>query len=122
MLNVQTGGYDYHLPPQEIMRVFSKTDLKERLALFFGGPAYRISLERTPVRVPGVVEDDGIYPQLVTVMLHYYPNHVPEHQKKWLAKAAVKYQRYVPAYRTNAFARSNITDGREVLAHDADDE
>lgn len=120
VLDVETGGRDYHLQPQEIMRVLSKTDLKERLALFFGGPAYRISLERTYLQVPGVVDDDGIYPQTVKIMLHYYPSHVPEHQQKWLAKAAVKYQHYVPAYRTNALARPSITDGSEALA--ADDE
>lgn len=120
-LNVETGDREYEFAPQEIMRIFSKTDIKERLALHFGGRNFRISLERRVVRPSGIVEDDGIYPLVVSVMLHYYPHGVSEHERKWLGKAALKYRHYIPAYHRNPFARACITDGKKLL-HQDDDE
>ena len=107
------------LSTQEIDRVFRKTDLKHRLALLFGGRRFTVSVRHTSEEK--VVDGMTFYPQTCQVMLNYFPRDIPDHARKALGKAAVKYAAHEPlpsvigavVDRTH---RVIVSDGKDVVA------
>lgn len=87
------GETDYHYPLQDIDFIFRKTDLKERLALEFGGEYFSITIHRKLERE--TIEGVEYYPMRCSVMLEYYPQYLPNHRRKLLGVAAVKYAAHV---------------------------
>lgn len=103
-------AFDYELLPTELLRIFNKTDVKERLALYFGGRHFTVSLSRQTNYEP----TEGLYlhQEVITVNLNYYPSGLPEHIQKKVAKAAVKYKDYVTSLQPHANVQ--IMDGSEM--------
>lgn len=107
------------LSAQDIDRVFRKTDLKNRLALIFGGRRFTVSVRHASREE--VVDGLTFYPQTCEVTLNYFPNHIPDHARKMLGQAAVKYAAHEPlpsvigavVDRTH---RVTISDGKDVIA------
>lgn len=107
------------LSTQEIDRVFRKTDLKDRLALLFGGRRFTVTVRHATREE--VVDGITFYPQTCEVTLNYYPNDIPSYARKNLGKAAVKYAAHEPlpsvigavVDRTH---RVTISDGTDVIA------
>lgn len=106
----ETDDFDYELHPEELIRVFNKTDVKERIALYFGGMHFTVSLGRTTSWE--LVEGEQLYQQTVTLYLNYYPMGVPAKIRKQLAKAAVKYDGYIGSI--PPLANIYVTDGKEM--------
>jgi hypothetical protein len=107
------------LRPQDIERVFRKTDLKDHLALFFGGRNFTVSVQSACESK----EIDGLtfYPTRYQVMLNYFPYGVPERARKELGKAAVKYAAHVPSAQVLAAIETRtdrviISDGKDLVA------
>ena len=111
-VNEWYGDIDYSHPLMEIDRVFRKTDLKERLALHFGGVYLTVSL-RHHGEVQAIDGED-YYPIRSQVMLNYYPRGLPEFKRKELGRAALKYKDYVSSVRRgDTFV---MEDGSESIA------
>ena len=91
------GDIYYSHPLMEIDRVFRKTDLKERLALHFGGIYLTVSLRHHGEAE--TINGEDYYPIRSQVMLNYYPRGVPEFKRKEMGRAALKYRDYVSSVR-----------------------
>jgi hypothetical protein len=91
------GDVDFTHPLVEIDRIFRKTDLKERLALHFGGIYLTVSLRQH--YETETIDGEVYYPIRSEVMLNYYPRGVPEFKRKELGRAALKYKDYVSRVR-----------------------
>jgi hypothetical protein len=107
------------LPREEIDRVFRKTDLKHRLALIFGGRRFTVSVHHATREE--VVDGTTFYPQTCEVTLNYFPNDIPDHARKALGKAAVKYATHEPLPSVIGAVvehthRVTISDGKDVVA------
>lgn len=89
------GDTEFHLQLKDIDYIFRKTDLKERLALEFGGTYFTIGIHRNLL---GVQTIDGLeyYPRRCEVVLQYYPHSLPADKTKPLGVAALKYKTHVP--------------------------
>jgi hypothetical protein len=115
-----TWDYDWYteLSTQEIDRVFRKTDLKDRLALLFGGRRFTVTVRHT-TRTE-VVDGITFYPQTNEVTLNYYPHDIPDYARKALGKAAVKYAAHEPLPSvTRAIEGTDrviLSDGKDVVA------
>jgi hypothetical protein len=91
------GDVDFTHPLVEIDRIFRKTDLKERLALHFGGIYLTVSLRQH--YETETIDGEVYYPIRSEVMLNYYPRGIPEFKRKELGRAALKYKDYVSRVR-----------------------
>lgn len=87
------GDTLFRHPLVEIDRVFRKTDLKERLALQFGGIYFTVSVRHHAEVV--VIDGQEYYPIRSEVMLNYFPGGVLDFKRKLMGRAALKYKDYV---------------------------
>lgn len=102
------GDVEFHYPLKEIDFVFRKTDLRERLALEFGGEYFSIAVHR--FWETETVDDEEYHYYRCKVMLQYFPHRLPPQKLKELGKTAVRYQSHeseVPS--TDIFVLENGT-------------
>jgi len=115
------GTNTFRYPLMEVDRVFRKTDLKERLALHFGGLHFSISVrEHCEVQT---IDGVDFYPLRCEVVLNYYPYEMPPFKFKQLGGAAVKYAGYISTLKpVDHLTLENGTQGierREAALDDA---
>lgn len=92
-VNEWYGDTEFHYNLQEIEYVFRKTDLKQRLALEFGGRYFSITIGRK--WDTKTVDGEEYHIQKCQVLLEYFPYGLPAYKLKDLGAVALKYTTHV---------------------------